>query len=119
MTPLRHAKNSVKRFGGTVDDYLPIHLWFDQTKLHVADLRHRVVLHNSFGIGLCEDRFGAYLVNSAGKKVPVRQLAEQHVIEDLGFIPSLDQSLKHTPITSVEAPRLRKLVIVQPEEDEE
>lgn len=119
MTPLRHAKNSVKRFGGTVDDYLPIHLWFDQTKLHVADLRHRVVLHNSFGIGLCEDRFGAYLVNSAGKKVPVRQLAEQHVIEDLGFIPSLDQSLKHTPITSVEAPRLRKLVIVQQEEEDE
>ncbi len=88
MTPLTHAKNSVKLHGGTVDDYLPLHMWFDQTKLHVADLRHRVILHNSFGIGLCEERFGPYLTNSEGKKVPTRKLAEQHVIEDIGFIPS-------------------------------
>ena len=113
MTPLRHAKHSVKLHGGTVDDYLPLHLWMDQTKLHVADLRHRVVLHNSFGIGLCEERFGPYLVNSAGPKVPTRKLAEQHVIEDLGFIPSLDQSLQDTPINKLVAPRLRKVIIVR------
>ena len=111
MNPLRHAKNSVKLHGGVVDDYLPIHHWLDQTKLHVADLRHRVVLHNSFGIGLCEDRFGLYLTNSDGKKVSVRKVAEQHIVEDLGFIPSLDQALKHTPITQMVAPNLRKLII--------
>lgn len=116
MTPLRHAKNSVKHHGGTVDDYLPLHLWMDQTKLHVADLRHRVILHNSFGIGLCEERFGPYLVNSAGKKVSTRKLAEQHVVEDLGFIPSLDQSLKHTPITRLVAPRLRKVIVLTDKE---
>lgn len=110
MTPLIHARNNVKIYGGTVDDYLPLHLWLDQTKLHVADLRHRVVLHNSFGIGLCEERFGPYITNSAGRKVPTRRLAEQHVIEDIGFIPSLDQALQHTPITKMVAPRLRKLV---------
>jgi hypothetical protein len=116
VTPLRHAKNSVKLHGGHVDDYLPLHLWMDQTKLHVADLRHRVILHNSFGIGLCEERFGPYLTNSAGKMVSTRKLAEQHVIEDLGFIPSLDQSLAHTAITTLVAPRLRKVVIVKEEE---
>lgn len=110
MTPLTHAKNSVKRHGGHVDDYLPIHLWMDQTKLHVADLRHRVIRHNAFGIGLCEDKFGPYLTNTDGKKVPVRKIAEEHVIEDLGFIPSLDRALEHTPITELQAPRLRKVI---------
>jgi hypothetical protein len=118
MNPLIHAKNSVRRYGGTVDDYLPIHHWMDQTKLHVADLRHRVVLHNSFGIGLCEDKFGFHVTNSDGNKVSVRKLAEEHVIEDIGFIPSLDQALKHTPITSVEAPRLRKVILVKAEREE-
>jgi hypothetical protein len=75
-----------------------------------------VVLHNSFGVGLCEDKFGFYLTNSEGKKVSVRKVAEEHVIEDLGFIPSLDHALKYTPITSVEAPRLRKIVIVKESE---
>ena len=116
MNPLIHAKNSVKRHGGCVDDYLPIHHWMDQTKLHVADLRHRVVLHNSFGVGLCEDKFGFYLTNSDGKKVSVRKVAEEHVIEDIGFIPSLDHALKHTPITSVEAPRLKKIIIMKEDE---
>ena len=117
MTPLTHAKNSVKLHGGTVDDYLPLHLWLDQTKLHVADLRHRVILHNSFGIGLCEERFGPYLTNSDGKKVPTRKLAEQHVIEDIGFIPSLDHSLKHTPITKMVAPRLRKVIVTHDKDE--
>jgi len=110
MTPLTHAKNSVKLFGGKLEDYLSIHLWFDATKLHVADLRHRVVLHNSFGIGLCEQVHGVYLVNSDGKNVAVRKIAEQHVKEDLGFIPSLDQALVGVPISPLVAPRLRHVV---------
>lgn len=117
MNPLTHAKNSVKRHGGSVDDYLPIHHWMDQTKLHVADLRHRVVLHNSFGVGLCESVFGFYLTNSDGKKFSVRKVAEEHVIEDMGFIPSLDRALAHTPITQAEAPRLRKVIVKEEGED--
>lgn len=112
MNPLRHAKTSARKFGGKPEDYLPIHHWLDQTKTHVGDLRHRVVLHNSFGVGLAEQCLGLTLTNSDGKLVSVRAVAEQHVVEDLGFIPSLDQSLAHTPITSLEAPRLRKVVIV-------
>ena len=32
MKPLSHAKGSVKRYGGTVDDYLPIHNLIDESK---------------------------------------------------------------------------------------
>jgi hypothetical protein len=35
-----------------------------------------------------ETLFGATIVNADGKHVPVRLIGEQHVIEDLGFIPS-------------------------------
>jgi len=30
--PLLHAKSSVKKFGGKVEDYIDIHNWFDATK---------------------------------------------------------------------------------------
>jgi hypothetical protein len=32
--------------------------------------------------------FGVTLTNSAGRVVPVRLIAEQHIVEDLGRIPS-------------------------------
>ena len=53
--------------------------------------------------------------NSDGKKVSVRKLAEEHVIEDIGFIPSLDQALAHTAITKLVAPRLRKVIVKEEE----
>jgi hypothetical protein len=37
---------------------------------------------------MLEALFGATLVNADGKTVPVRLVGEQHVLEDLGFIPS-------------------------------
>jgi len=110
MNPTIHAKNSAKKYGGVIEDYLPVHMWLDQTKLHVADLRHRVILHNSFGIGLCEQALGPVITNSDGKKVSVRAIAEDHVMEDIGFIPSLDNALQYTAITPLIAPRLRKVV---------
>ena len=40
MTPLDHAKSTVVKFGGTVDDYLHIHNWFDETKQYTGDWTH-------------------------------------------------------------------------------
>ena len=37
---------------------------------------------------MLETIFGATLVNADGRTVPVRQVGEQHVREDLGHIPS-------------------------------
>ena len=44
--------------------------------------------HHSEGIFACEEVFGSTLTNSAGRVVPVRQIGEQHVMEDLGRIPT-------------------------------
>jgi hypothetical protein len=98
MKPYMHGKVSVKKFGGTELDYQPIHDFLDETKAHFADMRHRAILHNSFGIYLCERIFGTYIVNSDGRKVQVRDIAEQHVIDDMGRIPSLQDYLQHLPM---------------------
>ena len=95
MHPYHHALSSGERWGGTAEDYLPIHDWFDESKAHVADFRHRALRHHSEGIFLCEKLFGATLTNSDGRVVPVRWVGEQHVKEDLGFIPSVKDWLEN------------------------
>ena len=96
--PLVHAERSARKWGGSADDYLPLHQWFDATKGHLADNRHRMLLHNSFGILLAEQVFGPALTNSAGRRVFVRDLATQHIVEDLGFVPSVAQCLEELPL---------------------
>lgn len=91
MKPYKHCQISVKTWGGKPDDYLKIHNWFDQTKNNIPDVRHRMVLHNSLGIFLCEQVFGVYFTNSDDKIVQVRDVGEQHVLDDLGFIPTLEK----------------------------
>lgn len=54
-----------------------------------AEASHRCIFHSAFGIYIIEDIFGRTLTNSDGKEISVRDVAEQHVSEDLGFIPSL------------------------------
>ena len=93
-----HAKSSAKKFGGVPEDYVKIHDWFDQSKAHIADARHRALLHHSFGIFLCEQMFGHTITNSAGKEIPTRIIAEQHVTEDFGFIPSVEQWFQNFPL---------------------
>jgi hypothetical protein len=44
---------------------------------------------------LCESIFGTTLTNSVGKNVPVRTIGEQHVKDDLGWIPSVKDWLQH------------------------
>jgi hypothetical protein len=83
-----HAESSARRFGGTAEDYLPIHHWFDESKSFVTDFRHRALRHHAEGIFLAERIFGITITNSDGRRVPVRYLGEQHVKEDLGRIPT-------------------------------
>ncbi len=92
--PYHHALSSARKFGGTADDYLAIHNWFDETKAHMADFRHRALRHHSEGIFLAEKFFGVAITNSEGKKIPVRLIGEQHVKEDLGRIPAVSDWLR-------------------------
>jgi hypothetical protein len=91
--PLVHAESSAKKFGGKPEDYLAIHNWFDESKAYFADFRHRALRHHAEGIFLAERLFGIAIPNSNGRQVPVRYVGEQHVREDLGRIPTVQDWL--------------------------
>lgn len=91
MKPRKHAIASARKYGGTPEDYQDIHDWFDQTKSALPDMRHRMLLHNAFGIFLCEQVFGHTRTNSDGKEYSVRDIGEDHVLQDLGTIPTLER----------------------------
>lgn len=82
-----HALSSVRKWGGKPEDYQPLHDWFDESKSHFGDFRHRALRHHSEGIFMLERFFGTTIENSDGRVVPVRLIGEQNVIEDLGRIP--------------------------------
>ena len=94
MTPLDHAISSSRKFGGNPRDYIEIHDWFDETKAYTGDFGHRALRHHSLGIFEAEQKFGTTITISTGKKVPVRLIGEQHVIEDLGIIPTVADWLR-------------------------
>lgn len=111
--PWHHAVSSAKKWGGVPEDYVEVHAWFDASKAHLADFRHRALRHHTEGIFECEREFGvtipisstctecgkgrdhpahAPLVGShmyLPKQIPVRWIGEQHVMEDCGRIPTL------------------------------
>jgi hypothetical protein len=89
MKPYTHSESSAKKFGGNPLDYLPIHQWFDASKENFPDNRHRALRHHTQGIFEAERMFGYRIENSDKRIVHVRDIGEQHVLEDLGFIPTL------------------------------
>jgi hypothetical protein len=91
MKPYIHAKASVKRYGGKLEDYLDIHDLMDSSKMCIPDVRHRALLHSAFGCFLIERVFGVSRKNSDGKDYSPRDVAEDHIIEDLGFIPTVEK----------------------------
>lgn len=92
MTPVKHAQSSAKKFGGDWKSYIDIHNWFDNTKAYTGDWTHRALRHHSAGIEWCVRTFGDTLSVrlDSGKRVPIpiKLIAEQHVMEDCGFIPT-------------------------------
>ncbi len=87
-----HAQASSKKYGGTPEDYLPIHEWIDQFKSTFGDVRHRALLHHAKGPWMAQEVFGQFIeIEKAGggkKKVMVRDIAESHIVEDLGWLPA-------------------------------
>lgn len=108
-TPYHHAVSSLKKFGGTIGDYLAIHEWFDASKAYLGDFRHRALRHHTLGIFEAAEKFGNAdhcIVNSDGKSIPVRLIGEQHVIEDCGYLPTPQDWLsKIQPEPWMNAPR--------------
>lgn len=87
-----HAQASARKFGGSPEDYLKIHEFIDSSKKAFGDVRHRAFFHNTFGPWICQEVFGVAIeiTTKSGKvkKVAVREIAESHIVEDLGCIPS-------------------------------
>lgn len=98
MKPWLHAKSSAQKFGGKSEDYLDIHNFMDSSKAHVPDMRHRAILHSSFGCFIVEQVFGVTRTNSDGKEYSTRDIAEQHCLEDLGRIPTVQDYLEGMPM---------------------
>lgn len=106
-----HARSSAKKFGGVPENYLFIHNFLDQTKLWLPDKRHRLILHNTFGINLIEKQWRGPEIE--GVLVPARLIAEQHIIEDLGRIPTLETCLKDIPFYNWLGGRITKDLVIR------
>jgi hypothetical protein len=97
MKPTTHSVASVRRYGGVLEDYLDIHEFLDMTKAAHPDMRHRAILHNTMGPFIAAKVFGTHYTNSAGRMVDVRQVCEDHIIEDLGRLPTVSSFLDLIP----------------------
>ena len=94
-----HSESSARRFGGAPEDYVAIHKFLDQSKLYIADWRHRALLHNTFGVALAEQFFGdLYRRPSDGQSVATRTVAEVHILEDMQAILTPGEFLREMPI---------------------
>ena len=77
-----------------MEDYLPIHEFIDSSKQVIGDVRHRILYHHPLGVFLCERIFGKTITvqkNTKTVEVPVRLIAEQHILEDLARAESPDR----------------------------
>ena len=106
--PYIHSQSSARKYGGVPEDYMEIHSFLDCSKGAMADNRHRAATHTSFFLSHILERIhfsnsnpmlpnGTFptITNSEGKVVSVRDIGEQHILEDYGgkFIPSLQDFL--------------------------
>jgi hypothetical protein len=69
----------------------------DSSKATIADSRHRALTHNAWFVGtILEKVFGVTITNSVGRVVSVRDIGEQHVLEDFGgrYVPSAQDYLQ-------------------------
>lgn len=121
MKPIVHARLSAKKYGGLVEDYLAVHDFLDSSKAVLPDIRHRAIFHNSLGPFVAEKIFGTTVKNANGLLVCVRDIAEDHIIEDIGFIPTITrwlEQIKIEPWMAGGVSRYRKLNLPQPEADD-
>jgi hypothetical protein len=95
MKPYLHGIKHAAKYGGEPEDYADIDDFLDSSKIAFPDMRHRALLHSSFGCFVVEQMFGRTRTNSLGKVYSPRDVAEDHIIQDLGFIPTVEQYLNN------------------------
>lgn len=103
MNSWQHALSSARKWGGIPSDYIEIHEFIDSSKQVLGDVRHRSIYHHTLGVYLCQRIFGHALTvpkkNGHGTyAVPVRMIAERHILEDLGWLPSPADYIDGMPV---------------------
>lgn len=98
MKPFLHGRIHAKKYGGKPTDYADIDDFIDSSKTTFPDIRHRALLHSCFGCHLVEQMFGRTRFNSDGIEYSPRDVAEDHIIQDLGFIPTVEKYLNNMEI---------------------
>jgi len=91
MNPIWHSESAVKQWGGSIEDYLPLHEKMDCSKAWMSDNRHRCLTHTMFWIKeVMVPIFGSYITLENGKKISVKDICERHILEDfkMKFIPT-------------------------------
>jgi len=99
--PLIHSKSSVKRWGGKVEDYFPLHELLDSPKTTMNNNTSRMLTHNIwFCYQIVPKIFGYNITNSDGKSVDTVDIAMLHIAEDfrMKFIPTVQDYLKHLEV---------------------
>ena len=99
--PEIHAKSSVKRWGGKIEDYIGIHELLDSPKETMNNNTSRMLTHNVwFCYKIIPKIFGYNITNSDGKSVETIDIAMLHVAEDfrMKFVPTVQDYLKHLQI---------------------
>lgn len=101
MNSWNHAQSAARKWGGRPEDYIEIEEFIDSSKKIIGDARHRSVYHHTEGVWLCQRIFGRVLTIEKNTKevlVPVRLVAERHILEDLGWLPSPADYIKGMPM---------------------
>lgn len=102
-TPLKHSESSVRKWKGTVEDYIDIHAKMDCSKKYFPDNRHRMLTHNMFFIfEVIIPLYGEYITNSDGRVVSVKDICELHILEDyhMRYIPTPQDWLENLQLKS-------------------
>lgn len=95
-----HALNTAQKYGGKGADYLNICKFMCRYTEHAMDKNlentkhHRLFTHHSQGIFDAEAVFGEVIINSRGKPIPTRYIAERIVKNELGLIPTVKMWLE-------------------------
>jgi hypothetical protein len=99
--PMIHARSSVKRWGGKVEDYIAIHELIDSPKATMNNNTSRFLTHNTwFAYNIIPKVFGYNIVNSEGRSVDSVDIAMLHILEDfrMRFVPTPQDYLKHMEV---------------------
>lgn len=109
MNSYYHAQSAARRWGGAPEDYIEIEEFIDSSKKIIGDVRHRSLYHHTEGVWLCQRVFGR-TIEIGHSRVPVRLIAEKHILEDLGWLPSPADYIRGMPVSPWMSGRQEKTV---------